>query len=222
MSNLNDTLDVNFKMISLNVKGLNNSVKRQKILNWLSRRSPDIVFLQQTFCTKKVENVWKREWKGDVYYSHGTNHSKGVMVMIKEKVDYEVKECIIDINERFIILDVLINNQAFVLANVYAPSSNAPAEQVHFFRNINNIIQRVNKDCNNIIVGGDMNILINVELDRDGGNPRYNVNVMNQVYNFLESRDLIDIWRLRNPNTRHFTWRQKTPLIQSRLDYWFV
>ena len=33
-----------------------------------------------------------------MYYSHGTNHSKGVMVMIKEKVDYEVKECIIDIN----------------------------------------------------------------------------------------------------------------------------
>ena len=90
------------------------------------------------------------------------------------------------LNGRFIILDVFINNQAFVLANVYAPSSNAPAEQAQFFLNIDNIIQRVNKDCNkNIIVGGDMNILMNVDLDRDGGNPRYNVNVMNQVYNFL-------------------------------------
>ena len=67
-----------------------------------------------------------------------------------------------------------------------------------------------------------MNILMNVELDRDGGNPRYNVNVMNQVYIFLESCDLIDIWRLRNPNTRQFTWRQKTLLIQSHLDYWFA
>ena len=74
---------------------------------------------------------------------------------------------------------------------MFAPSSNAPAEKDHFFRNINNIIQRVNKDCNkNIIVGGDMNILMNVELDRDGGNPRYNVNAMNQVYHFLESCDL--------------------------------
>ena len=97
------------------------------------------------------------------------------MVMSKDKVDYEVKECIIDINGRFLILDVFINNQAFVLANVYAPSSNAPAEQAYFFLNINNIFQRVNQDCNkDIIVGGDI-ILMNVELDRDGGNLRYNV-----------------------------------------------
>ena len=31
--------------------------------------------------------------------------------------------------------------------------------------------------------------------------------------------DLIDIWRIRNPEAKRFTWRQKKPLIQRRLDY---
>ena len=37
-----------------------------------------------------------------------------------------------------------------------------------------------------------------------------------------DSRDLIDIWRIRNPYTRRFTFRQKTPLIQRRLDYFLI
>ena len=38
----------------------------------------------------------------------------------------------------------------------------------------------------------------------------------------LIENDLIDIWRIQNPEIRRFTWRQKTPLIQRRLDYWFI
>ena len=34
--------------------------------------------------------------------------------------------------------------------------------------------------------------------------------------------DLIDIWRIHNPTDTRFTWRQKTPIIQRRLDYWLV
>ena len=34
--------------------------------------------------------------------------------------------------------------------------------------------------------------------------------------------DLIDIWRIRNPEIKLFTWRQKKPLIQRRLDFWLV
>ena len=32
----------------------------------------------------------------------------------------------------------------------------------------------------------------------------------------------MDIWRIRNPETKRFTWRQKNPLIQRRLDYWLI
>ena len=34
--------------------------------------------------------------------------------------------------------------------------------------------------------------------------------------------DLVDIWRIRNPNSKKFSWRQKNPIVQRRLDYWLI
>ena len=34
--------------------------------------------------------------------------------------------------------------------------------------------------------------------------------------------DLIDIWRIRNPDVKRFSWRQKNPAIQCRRDYWLI
>ena len=31
-----------------------------------------------------------------------------------------------------------------------------------------------------------------------------------------------NIWRIRNPDSKRFTWRQKSPIIQRRLDYWLI
>ena len=39
---------------------------------------------------------------------------------------------------------------------------------------------------------------------------------------FLIQFDLIDIWRIRNPGAKRFSWRQKNPAIQRRLDYWLI
>ena len=38
---------------------------------------------------------------------------------------------------------------------------------------------------------------------------------------YLE-HDLLDIWRVRHPKEKRFTWRQKTPIIQRRLDFWLI
>ena len=32
----------------------------------------------------------------------------------------------------------------------------------------------------------------------------------------------MDIWRVRNLTDKRFTWRQKTPIIQRRLDFWLI
>ena len=33
---------------------------------------------------------------------------------------------------------------------------------------------------------------------------------------------MVDIWRVWNLETKRFTWRQKTPIIQGRLDFWLA
>ena len=34
--------------------------------------------------------------------------------------------------------------------------------------------------------------------------------------------ELIDIWRLRNPFSKKYTWRTRNPLVQRRLDYFII
>ena len=38
----------------------------------------------------------------------------------------------------------------------------------------------------------------------------------------MSNFDPVDIWRVRDPTLRQFTWRRKTPLQMSRLDFFFM
>ena len=39
---------------------------------------------------------------------------------------------------------------------------------------------------------------------------------------FYVKNEFINIWRIRNPTTKRFTWRQKHTLIQRRLNFWLM
>ena len=72
-----------------------------------------------------------------------------------------------------------------------------------------------------IIIGGDFNVTLDSDVDCAGGNPS-NKNSIKNIRDICLDFDLVDIWRIRNPDTKRFTWRQKKPLIQRRLDYWLI
>ena len=38
----------------------------------------------------------------------------------------------------------------------------------------------------------------------------------------MSDYDLVDVYRLRNPGLRQFTWSRKTPLTMRRLDFSFI
>ena len=109
-------------MLSLNVRGIRSLDKRKALFNWLAKEKSDIIFLQETYSTPGVENIWKSQWRGDIFFSHGSEHSKGVIILLKEKFDCEVKVHREDEQGRFIILKGLIQTQQFVFVNIYAPN----------------------------------------------------------------------------------------------------
>ncbi|KAL9967827.1 hypothetical protein ACROYT_G026124 [Oculina patagonica] len=103
---------------------------------------------------------------------------------------------------------------------MYAP--NKVQEQCRFFDNLNKAIENfvVDKE-NKIIIGGDFNVTLDSDLDCAGGNPS-NKDSIKDIRDVCLDFDLVDIWRIRNPDTKRFTWRQKKPFIQRRLDYWLI
>ena len=72
-----------------------------------------------------------------------------------------------------------------------------------------------------MIIGRDFNVILDVDLDGAGGKPQVKESCK-QIDNLCSSFDLIDIWRIRNPDVKRFTWRQKNPIVQRRLDFWLI
>jgi len=46
--------------------------------------------------------------------------------------------------------------------------------------------------------------------------------VINAIEHLQWELDLHDMWRIKNPTERSFTWSQPEPLVLSRLDYWLI
>ena len=74
----------------------------------------------------------------------------------------------------------------------------------------------------NIIMGGDFNRPLNPTVDKRGGNLFPRQYVINTIEELQSELDLHDIWRIKNPTTRSYTWSQSEPPIFSRLDYWLI
>ena len=116
-------LNLNFRLLSLNVRGIRSIEKRKAIFNWLVRSKSDIIFLQRRTALRKYELVWKSQWRGDVFFSQGSEHSRGVMILVKENFDCELKVCHIDSDGRFIILRGQMQDHPIVLIDIYAPNT---------------------------------------------------------------------------------------------------
>ena len=96
------------KLISLNVRGIRSLEKRKAVFNWLYKSQADICFLQETYSTPDVVNIWKKQWKGDTFFSHGSCHSKGTMILVKEHLDFNQISSKVDPLGRYIFLEVSI------------------------------------------------------------------------------------------------------------------
>ena len=103
---------------SLNVRGLNQSRKRRQLFRWLHNNKFDIVFLQETYSTKSIESLWKSEWGGKIYFSHGTSHSRGVMTLFNPKLAALVGNIETDKNGRYLILQATIGDTVSVVQHL--------------------------------------------------------------------------------------------------------
>ena len=73
--------------------------------------------------------------------------------------------------------------------------------------------------CEEILFGGDFNLVLDVLKDKKGRKPTTHQNFLKVVQIFQNNLDLTDIWRDLNPEEKRYTWRQNRPEIHCRLDF---
>ena len=104
----------NFNLLSLNARGLRTFDRRKAFFHWLAKSSAVICFLQETYSTSDVENIWKKQCKGDMFFSHGTGHSKGVLILVKDDLDLKLQSIKVDSQGRYILLEDIIQDSQLV------------------------------------------------------------------------------------------------------------
>jgi len=62
--------NVNFKLLSLNVRGIRLLEKRKALFIWLNKQKADIIFLQETYSSVEIENIWRTQWNGKMFFAH--------------------------------------------------------------------------------------------------------------------------------------------------------
>ena len=137
--------------------------------------------------------------------------------------NYYVKSEISDNAGRILILEVEIDGIDFLLVNFY--NANTETEQLKIIQNLSTLLKQFERYHNkNVIFAGDINLFFNRKLESSGGNPIVKIRSISKIFNLLEDFDLCNIWRIRNPKTKQFTFRQKhfSGVIQRRLDYLFI
>ena len=101
--------------ISNNVKGLQSIEKRIKVFEYLINCiSNNELFLQETHSTVYDEKRWQDELKGKLFFSHGHSNSCEVAIGFLGHMNFIVLNKIQDNNGRILILDVQVDNTAFV------------------------------------------------------------------------------------------------------------
>ena len=71
----------NLNLVSLNVRGLQNTNKRNRIFQYFKIKKYDVVLLQETYSTLEDENKWKKEWEGPAFFSSLNNHKCRVAIL---------------------------------------------------------------------------------------------------------------------------------------------
>ena len=92
-------------IVSFNVNGISHKNKRIPIFEKLAKLNA-IAFLQETHSTNKTEKIWKDDWLGNIFFSHGSSNSKGVAILIPNNIQFDIQDKITDSEGRFLILKI--------------------------------------------------------------------------------------------------------------------
>ena len=207
-----------FDVFSLNVRGIRDLIKRRSIFSFLKDQKACIYFLQETYSELNDENVWKKEWGGELFFSHGTKHSKGVCILINPTAQIQVNYSYSDNSGRIVLITISLNGHNLTLCNIYAP--NNQANQLQFMQELNNCI--IDKtELTSLIVGGDWNCTLSKK-DKIGGAPWRPTIYSNLIAATMEMFDLVDIQRVRHPKLQKFTYESKSLKVKSRIDFFLV
>ena len=187
-------------MISNNVNGIQSTKNRIKMIQYFKNKLllQGILFLQETHSTESNEASWRDEFNASLFFSHGSSNSCGVGFLGQFNVNILNQMC--ENKGRILILNATIDAKNFVLINLYNP--NTENEQIEVLNTLLTMMKTININENtNLLLAGDFNVFFNTNLECSGINPSFKQKSVAKVIEIIETFNLCDVWRIRNPKS---------------------
>lgn len=137
---------------------------------------------------------------------------RGVLIAIKDSIQYTQQSLIVDPGGRYIILSCLLDSIPYTLVNIYAPNK----LQLSFLNHVLRKVQKVRQG--KLVIGGDFNSVIDSALDSSSSTR----SSRGQLCNFLNKYDLYDPWRCHHSNERNYSFFSNPHKSYSRIDFLLV
>ena len=100
-----------FSVMTVNCNGLGEKCKRQKVFTYIKDKlQKGFCFLQETHSTEALEKIWKTQWGGELFFSHGQSNSTGCAIGVSKDFPFRTNKQSKDTNGRFLILEVEIDD----------------------------------------------------------------------------------------------------------------
>ena len=85
------TLNSYLSIVTLNVNGLNDPIKKRRLSDWIKKQDPYICCLQEThFRHKDTYSLKMKGWR-TIYHSNGPQKKAGVANVISDKLKFTPK-----------------------------------------------------------------------------------------------------------------------------------
>ena len=206
----------NVNLLSYNVNGLRQETKRSKVISRLlfplNKPAPDIFCFQETHSQAPDVMKWASQMGGSLYFSHGTNLSRGVLIGIKRKLPHQVLASEIDPQGRYVALNLTILGEPVTLIGTYFEPDIVKPELDRYYDKLMLIVAKFGN--NSVVWCGDFNTNLDVITPR-----KWKEDTLRSL---MDAHELTDVWRVSHPDQQSYSLFTHRMNSLSRPDLWLA
>ena len=211
MANQNTSIS-RLRIISANVCGFGQKLKRTGFFLHLKPHNPDIIMLTDTRLDVTSENLIRNEIDFNCVFNSFSSEKRGVAILIKKNLPLKYDVTHRDTNGNILTIKAEYDNTCFLLSCIYGPNEDEPL----FFENLFN--QNTLQNCHLQLIAGDFNVTLDHSIDNHAYAAPRNNRARTKLNELMEVNSFFDVFRSVHPLRREYTWKNPGGRQRARLD----
>ena len=132
--------------------------------------------------SSRTISAWSAEYQ--TIFSVYEGKKAGVCILFNNHFNLRIERTFVDPPGHFIICDIKANDKSLTLANIYTPNDDNPAFFLDLFGHLET------SKCDDIIIGGDLNLVLDLEKDKSGGLHKMQQNCLKIIFYMVVFKNL--------------------------------